>query len=118
MDQRPVVMVGPGELAEDLARLAAAAGCELDRAVDVGTVRRRWAEAPLVLLDTEAAAACAALRPPRRDRVVVLAATEQPQVWQHAVAVGAEHVALLPDAEAWLVEALADAVEAPAHPGR
>lgn len=112
------MMVGAGELAEDLARLAAAAGCDLDRVADPGAMRGRWSDAPLVLLDAEAAAGCASLRLPRRDRVVVVAATQQPQLWQHAVTVGAEHVAVLPDGEAWLVGALADAVEAPAHPGR
>jgi len=112
-------MVGAGELAEDLARLAAAAGCELHRVVDVREVRSRWAAAPLVLLDSDAAARCAEANLARRDGVVVLAAGPAPHgLWQHAVAVGAEHVAVLPDAEAWLVGALADAVEGPADPGR
>ena len=119
MERRPVVMVGAGELAEDLARLAAAAGCELERVADVAAVRARWSAAPLVLLDAEAAVCCAEARLPRRDGVVVVAAGSTPAaLWRRAVAVGAEHVAALPDAEAWLVGALADAVEAPADPGR
>src|SRR5205814_44230 len=40
------------------------------------------------------------------------------QVCRGAGAVGAQHVAVLPDAEAWLVGALADAVESPADGGR
>lgn len=119
MERRPVVMVGAVELAEDLARLAAAAGCELERVADVAAVRARWSAAPLVLLDAEAAACCAEARLPRRDGVVVVSAGSTPAaLWRRAVAVGAEHVAALPDAEAWLVGALADAVEAPADPGR
>ncbi len=112
-------MVGREELVEDLARLAAAAGCELDRVNGVAAMRGRWSEAPLVLLDAEAAAACAIARLPRRDGVVLVASGDPPpDVWERAVGVGAEHVATLPDAESWLVGALADAVEAPARPGR
>jgi len=119
MERRPVVMVGAAELGEDLARLAAAAGCELERVAEVAAVRARWSSAPLVLLDAEAAVCCAEARLPRRDGVVVVAAGSAPAaLWRRAVAVGAEHVAALPDAEAWLVGALADAVQAPADPGR
>ncbi len=55
---------------------------------------------------------------PRRDRVVIVSADGDPDAWRCAVAVGAEHVAVLPDAETWLVGALADAVESPADPGQ
>lgn len=119
MDRRPVAMVGRDELAGDLARLAAAAGCELDRASGVAAIRGRWNESPLILLDAEAAAACAIARLPRRDGVVIATAgAPPPDVWERAVAIGAEHVATLPDAEPWLVGALADASEAPGRPGR
>lgn len=119
VDQRPVVVVDAEELACDLARLAAAAGCELERLGDVAAVRRRWGSAPLVLLDAAAAARCAGGRLPRRDGVVVVTTgSASPVLWQHAVAVGAEHVVALPAAESWLVGALADAVAAPADPGR
>jgi secretion/DNA translocation related CpaE-like protein len=112
-------MVGQQELVEDLARLAAAAGCELDRVTGVAAIRGRWSESSLVLLDAEAAAACAIARLPRRDGVVLVASGDPPSdIWERAVGVGAEHVATLPDAEPWLVGALADAAEAPARPGR
>ncbi|MQA14398.1 MAG: septum formation initiator [Pseudonocardiaceae bacterium] len=112
-------MVGQDGLAGDLERLAAAAGCELDRVDGVSSLRGRWSETSLVLLDADAAGACAVARLPRRDGVVVVAAgAAPPNVWERAVAVGAEHVATLPDAEPWLVSALADATETPARPGR
>jgi secretion/DNA translocation related CpaE-like protein len=38
-------------------------------------------------------------------------------VWQHAVAVGAEHVISLPQAESWLVAALTEAAEGPGRNG-
>src|SRR5262249_58841090 len=54
----------------------------------------------------------------RRDGVVIVCADGDPLVWRCAVAVGAQHVVVLPDGEAWLVGALADASESPAEPGR
>ncbi len=120
-------MVAPGELADEVVRLAAAAGCEPDRVTDPEAIRERWTTASLVLLDVQAAMSSANAGLPRRDGVVIVTAGEagnrvsaapDPEVWQCAVAVGAEHVAVLPDAEAWLVGTLADAVESPAAPGR
>ncbi|HEY6423589.1 MAG TPA: septum site-determining protein Ssd [Pseudonocardiaceae bacterium] len=116
--RRPVMLVAPGGLADEVARLAAAAGCEPDRVTDPELVRERWNSAPLVLLDVEAAMCSANAGLPRRDGVVLVSAAPDPEVWRSAVAVGAQHVAVLPDAEAWLVGALADAVESPAEPGR
>ncbi|MGH4016138.1 MAG: septum site-determining protein Ssd [Pseudonocardiaceae bacterium] len=119
MTARPVVMMSPDGPADEVIRLAAAAGCELDRITDPATIREQWSTAPLVLLDVAAATSSACAGLPRRDGVVVVvAAAPDPEVWRCAVRVGAEHVAVLPDAEAWLVGALADAVESPVEPGR
>ncbi|GAA3218533.1 septum formation initiator [Pseudonocardia petroleophila] len=107
-------MVSDPELLDAVLRLAAAAGCELERAVDATAARRMWAEAPVVLLDAGAAQHCARHGLPRRGRVVVAVRGEPPPgVWQQAVAVGAEHVVSLPDAEPWLVAALSEATEEP-----
>jgi secretion/DNA translocation related CpaE-like protein len=81
-------------------------------------MRESWGTAPLVLLDVEAAESVARAGLPRRDGVVVVSPAPDPEVWRCAVAVGAEHVAVLPDAEAWLVGVLADALESPTDPGR
>ncbi|MGH3987413.1 MAG: septum site-determining protein Ssd [Pseudonocardiaceae bacterium] len=125
--RRPLLMVAPGALADEVVRLAAAAGCEPDRVTDPEGIQERWTTAPLVLLDFQAARNCANAGLPRRDGVVIVtagragngaSAAPDPEIWQCAVAVGAEHVAVLPDAEAWLVGTLADAVESPAAPGR
>jgi secretion/DNA translocation related CpaE-like protein len=114
---RGLVMVSDPDLLDALLRLAAAAGCELQRAVDPPQARAFWSDAPLVLLDAAAAAQCARAGLPRRGDVV-LAVRGEPQasVWRHAVAVGAEHVITLPEAEQWLVAALTDAAEGP-RPG-
>jgi secretion/DNA translocation related CpaE-like protein len=110
-------MVSDPDLLDTVLRLAAAAGCELQRAVDPPQARAFWAEAPLVLLDATAAAQCARAGLPRRGDVVLAVRGEpEPAVWRHAVAVGADHVVALPEAEQWLVAALTDAAEGP-RPG-
>ncbi len=112
--RRGLVMVSDAELLDSILRLGAAAGCELERAVDVTAARRSWSEAPVVLLDAPAAHHCTRSGLPRRGGVVVAVRGEPPpSVWQQAVAVGAEHVVSLPDAESWLVAALSEATEEP-----
>jgi secretion/DNA translocation related CpaE-like protein len=111
-------MVSDPDLLDALLRLAAAAGCELQRAVDPPQARPFWSSAPLVLLDAPAAAQCAQAGLPRRGDVVLAVRGEPPAtVWRHAVAVGAEHVVALPEAEQWLVAALTDAAEGPRAAG-
>lgn len=112
MERRGLVMCSDAELLDSILRLAAAAGCELHRAVDPAQARQHWPQAPLVLLDAAAARHCADNRLPRRGGVVLTVRGEPaPSVWQQAVAVGAEHVVSLPQAESWLVAALAEAAE-------
>ena len=43
--RRGLVMVSDPELLDSILRLGAAAGCELERAVDVTAARRSWSEA-------------------------------------------------------------------------
>lgn len=82
-------MVSDPDLLDGILRLAAAAGCELFRAVDPVQARRYWQVAPVVVLDVQAAQRCAGSGLPRR-RGVVLAVLGEPaaEVWRHAVAVG------------------------------
>ena len=114
-------MVSDPELLDGVLRLAAAAGCEMQRVPDPPQARRSWNAAPVVVLDEDAARRCGAAGLPRREGVLlVVRGAPPPQVWQHAVAVGAAHVVSLPEAEAWLVKVLADAVEGAVggrHPG-
>ena len=118
MARRGLVMVSDPELLDALLRIGAAAGCELERALDAVQARRSWGHAPLVLLDAPAAQQCTRAGLPRRGGVVVAARGEPPPaVWQHAVAVGAEHVVALPEAERWLVALLSEAVDEPGGDG-
>jgi secretion/DNA translocation related CpaE-like protein len=112
---RPVALVGDGALLEELLRLAAGAGCELERVPDALALRARWKDAPLVLLDERSAFACRVLDLPRRQ-AVYLVGTQPPAAssWPEAVALGVERVVELPAASEWLVSALADQAEGPA----
>lgn len=112
---RPLAFVTDEDLLDDLLKLAAAAGCELERVPDAAAARQHWSTAPLVLLDATGVAECGREAFPRRDAVVVVAPDPEPQeLWKQAMAVGAERVITLPGAEPWLVSALADAAEGPA----
>jgi hypothetical protein len=66
---RPVALVGDEPVLDDLLRLAAAAGCELERVPDVAALRGCWANAPLVLLDAAGAGAAAPTGLARRSGV-------------------------------------------------
>jgi secretion/DNA translocation related CpaE-like protein len=118
-EKRALVITRDPELLDELDRVAAAAGCELDSFDDVSTGRQGWPSAPLVLLDTAAVGACARAGLARRRGVLVLCRGEPPpDLWRQSLEIGADEVLSLPDGASRLVEALADACEDGAHPGR
>ncbi len=108
-EERVLAVTGRPDLLEDLLRLAAAAGIELDVAPDAVAARRHWSRAAAVVVGDDVAGAVL-LRPPVRRGGVVLVGTDQDDasVWKRAVDLGASHVVFLPDAEAWLVGWLSD----------
>jgi secretion/DNA translocation related CpaE-like protein len=109
---RSLVLTARPDVLDDLLRLAATAGTELDVAADAGAARRAWSAAAFVVVAADAVAGCARLRLPRRSGVVLLGGDlDDGSIWQQAVEIGAEHVVFLPDAEPWLVERFAEAVE-------
>ncbi|HEX4701151.1 MAG TPA: septum site-determining protein Ssd [Pseudonocardiaceae bacterium] len=111
---RPLTVLSNEPLLDQILQLAAVAGCELDRAPDVVAARRRWGEAPLILLDEAAVHACATANLPRRPGIVVLSSTEPPpEFWQQALAIGVDKVLTLPAGEPWLLSAFADAADRP-----
>ena len=106
---------GDPDLAAAVHRLAAAAGCA-PPAPDDGTAPA----ALLHLLGADALPGPGASAPPAPAGadVVVLALAPAPEdLWQRAVDAGAQHVAVLPDAEEWLLERLADVADARASTG-
>lgn len=112
--RRPLVITGSEQLLDDLLRIAAATGTELDVAPDLVAARDRWTDAPLIILDAAQVTDQVARSLPRRPAVVLVVQGEPAMdAWQRAVVVGAEHIAALPTAEPWLSEQLADVLEGP-----
>lgn len=104
----PAVLLVTGRpgLCDEVERLAAAVGVTLRCVPDVEAAGAHWWGAGLVLLGEDAAGRGV---PRRRPGVVVLAVEPVPdRAWRWAVGVGAEHVAVLPEAQPWLVERMGD----------
>jgi secretion/DNA translocation related CpaE-like protein len=96
-------------LLEDLARLAAAGSAEIQVAADAAHARTAWRTAPFVVLGADATESCARAGLARRPAVIVVAgrSVDEPP-WRYAEELRAEHVVVLPAAEAWLVDRFAD----------
>ncbi|HVV12301.1 septum site-determining protein Ssd [Amycolatopsis sp.] len=115
-DERPLVIVTDEALLDEVLRLAAATGCETQRAPDPLSARGEWIRAPLVLVDEHALAT--GLELPRRAGVLLITkGPPEAATWERAFAAGVQQVLSLPDAEAALVGAFADVVEGPGAPG-
>jgi secretion/DNA translocation related CpaE-like protein len=103
------VVTTDSDLLDDLLRLAAAGGTDVDVAPDPAAARPRFATAPLVLIGADQADACLRARLPRRPRVIIVGRTPAVEVaWEVAELLGAEHVAVLPTAEPWLIDRFAE----------
>lgn len=116
-DQRPLVAMADDVLLDEVLRIAAAVGCEVERVSDLGAVGTRWQSAPLVLLDAASVPGESTALPRRRGVLLVCKAAPEDGSWQCAFEVGAEDVLPLPDREADLIAALADVVEGPGSAG-
>jgi secretion/DNA translocation related CpaE-like protein len=107
-----LIVSADAELLDDLLRLAAAADVEARVVSDAVGARSAWRDAALVVAGPDLSAELADCAPPRRPGVIL--ATSNPDgdgVYRLAVDIGAQDVAPLPDAEAWLVERMAAATE-------
>jgi secretion/DNA translocation related CpaE-like protein len=103
--RRPLVVTADPDLLDDLLRLAAAGGTEVDVAADPSAARARHPGAPFVLIGADQTVACLRARLPRRSRMIIVGHGEiDDTVWESAELIGAEHVVVLPTAESWLVE--------------
>jgi secretion/DNA translocation related CpaE-like protein len=124
--RRPLVVTSDPDLLDDLLRLAHEAGAVLDVSPDPTGARRRYRAAPLVLVGIDAAAACLRAGLPRRPGIVLVGRRPEvapagqslaagpsravdavgPPDWPVAEELGADHIAVLPAAEPWLVDRL------------
>ncbi|WP_328478863.1 CpaE-like family protein [Actinoplanes sp. NBC_00393] len=102
-------MTADPDLLDDLLRLAAAGGTEVDVAADPPGARARYSGAPLVLIGADQVAACLRARLPRRPRVILICRDDSAErTWEISSLIGAEHVAVLPTAEPWVVDQLTE----------
>ncbi|SDL55418.1 septum site-determining protein Ssd [Nonomuraea jiangxiensis] len=109
---RPLVITEDHALLDDLVRIAAAAGAQLDVAHVPAHARPYWNLAPLIAIGADQADTVAASSPPPRDQVLLVTRDpEDPDTWRKCVAVGAQAVVTLPSGERDLVERFADAME-------
>jgi secretion/DNA translocation related CpaE-like protein len=110
MTSPPVLLTTTDDLLlDDVLRLAAAAGTEVEVAHDPGAALRAWQGAAAVLVGGDQAGRLARLRPPRRDHVhVVGRGAAADALYREALACGARDVLELPADDAWLVELLTD----------
>ncbi|MFC4107851.1 septum site-determining protein Ssd [Micromonospora zhanjiangensis] len=107
-------MTSDGELLDELLRIAATGGTEVEVVADPAAARPRWAGAPLVLVGVDQAEACLRARLPHRPHLVLVGHGGSDDLgWQLAELIGAGHVAVLPPAEPWLVDRFADTVADP-----
>ncbi len=96
-------------LADDVLRLAAAAGAAVEVVPDPAAALPGWDRTLLVLVGADAADELARLRPPRHPELHVVA--DRPvadAVFRCALGIGARDVVELPQAGDWLVELLTD----------
>ncbi|GAA1993610.1 septum site-determining protein Ssd [Kitasatospora viridis] len=111
----PLVFTEDEALTEHLLRLCAAIGTEPQLFAGVPPPGWLWERAPLVLVGDDQADRCAGLA--RRPGVLLLGLDlDDCDIWIRGVQLGAEQVVFLPDAEAWLLDRIADAVEGVATP--
>ena len=109
---RPLLVTADVDLLDELLRLAATAGVDVDVAREAGVARRWWVAAACVVVGADAAEECARSRLPRRAGVLLVGTDlDDAGVWQRGVEVGAERVLLLPDGEDALVARLAEALD-------
>ncbi|MBI1376650.1 MAG: chromosome partitioning protein [Frankiales bacterium] len=117
MSPRPLLLTRDPDLLDDVRRVAAAAGRDVDAVPGAAEARRGWTSAPLVLVGAELLAEAAAAGLRRRPGVLAVVRGEAAaDTWRLAVDVGAEHVLELPEQESRLVELVA-AADAPQRPG-
>lgn len=110
---QPLVLTRDPSLLDDLARLAAGAGVQLDVRGDPVGALGSWSSAPLVVIGDDMACEVAAVAPPHRPGVVILSRTPDGEVFRRALDLGASSVLELPAAEAHLGALFADVEEVP-----
>lgn len=106
---RPLLVTAHPRLLDELLRLCAVTGVEPEIRGDPETARGLWSDSPLVIVGDDVSETAIHCELPHREDTVLLGTDlDDGDIWRRAAAVGADHVIFLPDAEAWLVDRLAD----------
>lgn len=125
--RRPLLVTRDEMLIDAVQRLSAVAGVELQLETEG---RGSWSSAPLVLIGSDAVSSLVSMHLARRSGVIVIGvgapvppsgagqAAGSEQLWRDAVAIGAEHVISLPDADSWLIQRLGEAADGPSRDGQ
>lgn len=116
---RPLAATGDERLADQLGRIAAAAGIDLTVTADPSAIRRDYASAALVIVGDDLAPVLGCAGLPRRPGVLLVGRDlDDGDIWQRGVRLGAEDVVHLPDAERYLAQRLADVADGGRPRGR
>ncbi len=108
----PLVVTRDSGLRDEILRLCVKAAVSPEVVTDVEQVRRSWASASCVLVGADCAGDVSSLAlTRRRDVILVSDPPDSAALWRAAVAVHADHVALVPDADGWLVDRLTDSID-------
>lgn len=114
---RPLLVTADALLLDDVVRIAATVGLDLDVRSDLSSAVALWAPASAVLLGDDIAAGMTSASLPRRSDVVVLGTDpDDADVWERALKIGAQQVIFLPDSEDWLAELFADLLDGRPQP--
>jgi secretion/DNA translocation related CpaE-like protein len=101
----PLVVTADTDLLDDLLRLAAAGGSEVEVAPDPAGARPRYGAAPLVVIGVDQLEPCLRARLPRRSQLIIVGREPlSDETWPLAQLLGTVHVIGLPEGEAWLVD--------------
>ncbi len=136
---RPVLVTCDEALLDDVVRLGAIAGTEVEVVPDPAAARPLWMTAPLVIVGGDVAASCVRAGLPRRRDLALVASVggvalcdaagasvtgaagavgaaggPEEGIWELATEIGADQVVALPEAESWLVRRLAESLTTPA----
>lgn len=115
---RPLLLCADEQITDEVLRLAAVSGVDIEVAVDPGAVRARYSHVPLVLLGAELAQRARRAGLPRRTGVILIARDGQAEeVMPMAQEVAADFIACLPAGGKWLLERLAQAATANVRTG-
>jgi secretion/DNA translocation related CpaE-like protein len=112
----PLLLTNDPELLDDVLRLAAVAGVDIEVVADGVGARDRWEASTLAMIGADQAHVAARLPARDAERTVVLSRTHRAGLAELAAAYGTDPPLVLPTAECALVDKLVTSADPPAVP--